>query len=117
MTGTRKLVHGIFPPARIDPAWECLDISPASAGALLRNHTTPAEWGDPVRAVAWFARPMPFQLHLLVAEYAPGERATLRLRPDGNWDITFTTIPSGPAATWPEHYCRGLPPHAFQPTA
>lgn len=102
------LIHGLYPPANVDRRWECIAIGNGHAGPILRSHTVPAKWGDPRVAVAWFDQGEAAQLRLLVAEYHNGRRAVLRLRPDQNWNITMTSIPTGPAANWPAYYTREL---------
>lgn len=103
-----KLIYGIYPPGNVDPVWECVSMAPSGAADILCNHTVPSVWGRPHSAVAWFDNDDAAQLRLLVAEYPNGRRAILRLRPDGNWNITMTTIPMGPAANWPAHYTKEL---------
>lgn len=104
----RELIHGLYAPPSVDPRWECVAMGAINAGPILCSHTVPAAWGTPRIAVAWFDRDEAAQLRLLVAEYHNGRRAVLRLRPDRNWNITMTSVPTGPAANWPDDYKMAL---------
>lgn len=60
----------------VRPGWDHCSMVPACTGDLLRRMTIPAEWGNPVEAVAWFRADG--TLAVLVADYPNGRRVSHR---------------------------------------
>lgn len=93
-----ELVYGVPKPRGINRAWEATSMVCFGAGEVMRRYHTPADWGTPAKAVAWFASD---NLRVMVCDYPNGRRATLRKKAR-NYTIEFG-LASQPAQTGGSH--------------
>jgi hypothetical protein len=87
MSGERKgLYQSGYRPVALPKRFEATSISiggDGQAADVMRRYSIPETWGDPVDAVAFFDDDSG-ELKALVADYANGKRAELRLNACGS---------------------------------
>lgn len=86
---------GLYPdykPLGIRKEWEHTSMEETGAGRVMRKYGAPEDWGDPIDSVGWFEDNHENRLRVLVADYANGRRATLRIRKrGGTYQMEFVT--------------------------
>lgn len=84
---------GLYPnykPRGINPNWDHCSMDRESAGMALARKGVPADYGNPIDAVAWFADADDGELRVMVADYANGRRVTYRRTTRGS-SLIYTT--------------------------
>jgi hypothetical protein len=85
-----KTEYGIDVPRGVPKDWKASDIGSLKGGEVLRQHNTPAEWGDPDCAVSWFDRFR--RCRLCIGHYPNGRSATVRSDVNGKRKTSFGDV-------------------------
>lgn len=87
-----KTEYGISVPRGVQKDWDACSMGQGGAGEYLRTRHVPADWGDPIRCVAWFDR---FgRCRICIGQYANGREAVVRSDANNNHRTTFTAGPA-----------------------
>jgi hypothetical protein len=99
MSSSERMEYGVPVPRGVQKDWEANSMGREGAGAYLRSHHAPADWGDPTNCVAWFDR---FgRCRLCVGHYANGRAVTMRKDANGKYGTTFHFAPAVPEGQTP----------------
>lgn len=82
-----KGAYGIPVPRGVRQDWKA---QPERSGYSLHTHRVPGEWGNPAKCVIWYDRFN--RRRLIVAHYANGRSATVRIDANGVWKTVFGEV-------------------------